>query len=72
MIILRKKIRRETIAQLCLVIGTFFNPLGFDFLFAFTTKLTGSYFVTDVIFYGVALFFFGLYYFFSRKKTEIS
>ena len=72
MTILKKKIRRETIAQLCLVIGTFFNPFGFDFLFAFTTKLTGSYFVTDVIFYGVALFFFGLYYFFSRKKTEIS
>ena len=72
MIILRKKIRRETIAQLCLVIGTFFNPFGFDFLFAFTTKFTGSYLLTDVIFYGVAISFFGLYYFFSRKKTEIS
>ena len=71
MIILRKKIRRETIAQLCLVIGTFFNPLGFDFLFAFTTKLTGSYVVTDLIFYGVALSFFGLYFLLSRKKTEI-
>jgi len=62
MIILKKKIRRETIAQLCLVIGTFFNPLGFDFLFAMTTKLTGSYAVTDLIFYGVALSFFGLYF----------
>jgi hypothetical protein len=70
MIILKKKIRRETIAQLCLVIGTFFNPFGFDFLFAFTTKLTGSYFITDVIFYGVALLFFGFYFLLSRKKTK--
>jgi hypothetical protein len=70
MIILKKKIRRETIAQLCLVIGTFFNPFGFDFLFAFTTKLTGSYWITDGIFYGVALLFFGVYYILSRKKTE--
>lgn len=71
MTILKKKIRRETISQLCLVIGTFFNPLGFDFLFAVTTKLTGSYLLTDVIFYGVSLSFFGLYFLLSRKKTEI-
>ena len=63
--------RKENIAKIFLVLGTFFNPLGFDAAFAFTTKLTGSYFVTDLIFYGVALLFFGLYFLLSRKKTEI-
>lgn len=62
---------RETLAKIFLVLATFFNPLGFDAAFAFVTKLTGSYVVTDFIFYGVALFFFGLYFIFSRKKTEI-
>lgn len=70
--ILKKWRKRENIAKICLVLGTFINPFGFDAAFAFTTKLTGSYVLTDVIFYGLALFFFGLYYFFSRKKTEIS
>ena len=70
--VLKKWKRKENIAKICLVLGTFFNPLGFDAAFAFTTKLTGSYVLTDVIFYGVALSFFGLYYLFSRKKTEIS
>jgi len=72
MTILKKWKRRENIAKLCLVLGTFINPFGFDALFAFTTKLTGSYVLTDVIFYGLALSFFGLYFLLSRKKTEIS
>jgi len=70
--VLKKWKRKENIAKLCLVLGTFINPLGFDALFAFTTKLTGSYVITDVIFYGLALSFFGLYFLLSRKKTEIS
>ena len=69
--VLKKWKRKENIAKIFLVLGTFFNPLGFDAAFAFTTKLTGSYFVTDIIFYGVALSFFGLYFLLSRKKTEI-
>lgn len=68
--VLKKWKRKENIAKIFLVLGTFFNPLGFDAAFAFTTKLTGSYVVTDLIFYGVALFFFGLYFLLSRKKTE--
>jgi hypothetical protein len=53
-----------------LVLGTFFNPLGFDAAFSFVMKLTGSYWITDVIFYGVALLFFGFYFLLSRKKTK--
>lgn len=70
--VLKKWKRKENIAKIFLVLGTFINPLGFDALFAFTTKLTGSYVLTDVIFYGLALSFFGLYFLLSRKKTEIS
>lgn len=69
MAIVKRQKLRENLAKTCLVLGTFFNPLGFDAAFAFTTKLTGSYFITDVIFYGVALLFFGVYFLISHKKT---
>ena len=59
---------KGVVAKTCLVLGTFFNPLGFDAAFAFVTKLTGSYIVTDLIFYGVALLFFGLYFLLSRRS----
>lgn len=58
---------KDALAKICLVLGTFFNPLGFDAAFALVTKLTGSYIVTDIIFYSVALLFFGLYFLLSRK-----
>jgi hypothetical protein len=58
---------KDVLAKVCLILGTFFNPLGFDAAFAVVTKLTGSYIVTDIIFYSVALFFFGLYFLLSRK-----
>lgn len=61
---------RSALAKTCLVLGTFFNPLGFDAAFAFVTKLTGSYIVTDLIFYGVALLFFGLYFLLSRRSKS--
>ena len=70
MAIVKRQKLRDNLAKTCLVIGTFFNPLGFDAAFAFTTKLTGSHFITDVIFYGVALLFFGCYFLLSRKKTK--
>jgi len=58
---------RNVLTKICLVLGTFFNPLGFDAAFALVTKLTGSYIVTDIIFYSVALLFFGLYFILSRN-----
>jgi hypothetical protein len=72
MAVLPKRKRKENLAKICLILGAFFNPLGFDAAFAFVTKLTGSYVLTDIIFYGVALFFFGCYFLLSRKlKKEI-
>jgi hypothetical protein len=59
---------RSVLAKICLVLGTFFNPLGFDAAFALVTRLTGSYMITDIIFYSVALLFFGLYFILSRRS----
>jgi hypothetical protein len=59
---------RNVLAKICLVLGTFFNPLGFDAAFALVTKLTESYMITDIIFYSVALLFFGLYFILSRRS----
>jgi len=58
---------KDVLAKVCLILGTFFNPLGFYAAFALMTKLTKNYIVTDIIFYSVALFFFGLYFLLSRK-----
>jgi hypothetical protein len=54
------------------MIATFFNPLGFDALFALVMKWTGSYWITDVIFYFLSAFFFGVYFLLlkSEKRKE--
>jgi hypothetical protein len=55
-------INREKIATLCLVLCMFFNPLGFDALFKMVMELTGSYWITDLIFYLTSALFLGLYF----------
>lgn len=47
---------------IALMIGTFFNPLGFDALFRAMMNWTGSYWITDIIFYCLSGLFFGLYF----------
>jgi len=55
----------------CLMAAMFFNPLGFDALFKLVMDWTGSYWITDLIFYCAALFFLGCYFLLKRyiKKT---
>lgn len=60
--------RRKRIASLCLILATFFNPFGFDILFATIMKWTNSYWHTVLIFYFLSGVFFGFYFFFSRDK----
>jgi hypothetical protein len=55
-----------------LILATFFNPLGFDALFALVMKWTGSYWITDAIFYCLSAFFFGLYWVLSSKIKKKS
>lgn len=48
--------------NILLMLAMFFNPFGFDALFALVMEWTGSYWMTDVVFYGVSALFFGLYF----------
>lgn len=43
--------------KILLFLGTFFLPFGFDFLFKLTLDLTGSYIITDCIFYAISFTF---------------
>lgn len=50
------------------MLGTFFLPLGYDFLFKLILDYTGSYIITDSVFYGVSAIFFIIH--FSIKKES--
>lgn len=58
-------------ATLCLMIGMFFNPFGYDILMKMLLDLTGSYWTTIGIFYLVAGLFFGLSFYYSRVNPLI-
>jgi hypothetical protein len=61
---------RKKMATASLILATFFNPLGFDALFALVMKWTSSYWITDIIFYTLSLSFFGLYYLLSISSKK--
>ncbi len=65
----RTKIKRK-LAMVCLIMATFFNPLGFDAMFAMIMKWTGSYWTTDLIFYFLSACFFGLYFWLSPTSKR--
>jgi hypothetical protein len=56
------RINKERLATISLILAMFFNPLGFDALFNAVMTLTGSYWITDIIFYLISLSFLGLYF----------
>ncbi len=56
---------KKKIAIVCLALGMFFLPIGFDIAFYMVLKLTSSYLATTGIFYLLSACFFGLYFFFS-------
>jgi hypothetical protein len=66
-----KVITKKKMRTAMLILATFFNPLGFDALFALVMKWTGSYWVTDIIFYSISALFFGLYYLWKPKSNEV-
>jgi hypothetical protein len=63
---------RKRAATISLILATFFNPLGFDAAFALVTKWTGSYVVTDVIFYFISACFFGLFFLLRKKNAKMT
>jgi hypothetical protein len=52
------------------MLAMFFNPFGFDALFKMVMDWTGSYWITDAIFYGIAVLFLGLYFLVNKKSTN--
>lgn len=59
--------RREKLKPVVLIFATFFNPFGFDALFALVMRWTGSYWETDLVFYFISACFFGWYYYLHLK-----
>jgi hypothetical protein len=65
--------KSQKIATLFLMLGMFFNPLGFDAIQIILIKLTGSYLGANLVLYSLAGLSFGLYFYFSGNNpvTEI-
>jgi hypothetical protein len=61
-----KVLNREKVATLCLFLGTFFNPMGYDAALKWLMDTTGSYWFSILIFYLISLSFFILYFFFAK------
>lgn len=62
--------QRDRLSTLLLVLGTFFNPLGFDALWYLVQGWTGSYFKTSALFYSASAACFVLHYLLRRRATE--
>jgi hypothetical protein len=60
----------SNLATFCLMAAMFFNPLGFDVLFKLIMTLTGSYWITDLLFYLAAGLFLGLYFLLRSKVNK--
>lgn len=56
---------KKKTAIVCLALGMFFLPIGFDIAFYMVYQWTSSYLATTGIFYLLSACFFGLYFFFS-------
>lgn len=66
------KEKKNKVAILCLTLGMFFNPFGYDVLFKMVQDLTGDYWTTVRVFYCLAGLFFGLYFYYSGTNPFLS
>ncbi len=57
---------KKKLGTICVLLGTFFCPFGFDILFKWVMNLTGSYWATDIIFYLISGTWFGIYFYVSK------
>ena len=64
------KITRDQIRAGCLVLGTFFNPFGFDALYALAARLTGSYWGASLSFYLLSSVFFASWWLLGKKSLR--
>ena len=48
------------------MLAMFFLPFGYDFLFKLIMEAVGSFWVADLVFYGISGFFFASYILLSK------
>jgi hypothetical protein len=58
--------------ELILALALFFNPLGYNELFAFIMSRTGSFWITSLIFYGVSGSLFLIFLLLKFKKSKLA
>lgn len=52
------------------MLGIFFFPGGYDFLFKITLDYTHSYLITDLVFYGISFLFLITYLLITKTKVK--
>lgn len=67
MIVVKNRSKKEWVATISLMAAMFFNPFGFDVLFKKVMDWTGSYWITDAIFYCLSALCFTSYYLLKRS-----
>jgi hypothetical protein len=68
---LRKtKKRLKALREASLMLAMFFLPFGYDFLFKLIMEVSGSFWVADLIFYGISGFFFASYILLSKHLNK--
>jgi len=60
--------KREKLATVSLMLGTFFNPLGYDALLKWLLDTTGNYWLSIFVFYLISVSFFTLYFLLSKTN----
>lgn len=61
------KAQQQRLQKLLLVLGAFFNPFGFDALWALVEHCTGSYWLTSLLFYLASAACFSLAWWLQRS-----
>jgi hypothetical protein len=61
-------VKKEKLATLFLVLGTFFNPLGYDWLLKWMMDLTGGYWNGIFVFYLLSASCFISYFVLSKNN----
>ena len=69
---IRIKEKRETLFRdVSLMLAMFFLPLGYDALFKFVMDITGSYWIADIVFYGISGLFWLSFIFYTKSLNKL-
>jgi hypothetical protein len=62
--------RLEFYKDMSLALCLFFNPFGFDIVQYYLIEMFGGLWIANLIMYGIAASFFGLYIFFTKQLNK--